>query len=569
MQIMKVSAGVVQLPLILMTISVSVYAGHGDTGTNLGGGGGEGNSNGLLELRAEYGAVGADEPSDERWLDLWGYDLNEYRCPESCPESWNKDLIALREALRDASEGGDEVGKAVFIEPGSYYPMRSGMPWTVPIDSRGVEIRGASVAAVILNMNGGFAIGAYEDVTLEEFTIVGGGVRAEGAARLNLRSVKSEMAGGSAAFELIDCDKVWLNDCAAVGAGGAGFLARSASNGASTRLFLRSCEATGCGTAGFQLNPGTATVMFSECHALKNGVHGFLLAGVASVIVKNIVMTDCMSGLHRATSDASGVWMSNVRNVQVYGGAFYSNKGSGVRVTCGEQRCENVRIGMADIGVLQNEDAGNDMAGVWLQGAASSSVVDCQVRFNPVGVLITRGTDDGDYNAGIVIGGSTITDNDDVGVEVRGGVHAVNVSDCTVAFNGLYSSCEARGGVALLGTEQVLSSQILRNNQFQANGNNPWRHIHTTGNVCSMMALGNSYIAVGPPYGPVLPALPNLIADYDGNDLVNLCDHAAFVSCVSGPGNDARSECGVFDVNDDGDVDRADWQVLQSLFNGQ
>ena len=57
--------------------------------------------------------------------------------------------------------------------------------------------------------------------------------------------------------------------------------------------------------------------------------------------------------------------------------------------------------------------------------------------------------------------------------------------------------------------------------------------------------------------------------DHDGDGDIDLADHTAFVSCMTGPGGSLPTGCGVFDFEGDHDVDMADFAMLQAVFTGQ
>lgn len=53
----------------------------------------------------------------------------------------------------------------------------------------------------------------------------------------------------------------------------------------------------------------------------------------------------------------------------------------------------------------------------------------------------------------------------------------------------------------------------------------------------------------------------------DGDGDVDLFDFAAFLDCVTGPGDAGfPQECATFDFDEDGDLDRADGGALQIAF---
>lgn len=56
--------------------------------------------------------------------------------------------------------------------------------------------------------------------------------------------------------------------------------------------------------------------------------------------------------------------------------------------------------------------------------------------------------------------------------------------------------------------------------------------------------------------------------DCDGDGYVNLPDHAVFCLCLTGPGGEATPSCRMVDLDDDDDVDAADYCVFQRLFTG-
>ena len=57
-------------------------------------------------------------------------------------------------------------------------------------------------------------------------------------------------------------------------------------------------------------------------------------------------------------------------------------------------------------------------------------------------------------------------------------------------------------------------------------------------------------------------------ADCDENGRVNLLDHSAFESCLSGPASTTAGGCECFDVDKSGTVDLHDYSITQGQFTG-
>ena len=57
--------------------------------------------------------------------------------------------------------------------------------------------------------------------------------------------------------------------------------------------------------------------------------------------------------------------------------------------------------------------------------------------------------------------------------------------------------------------------------------------------------------------------------DCNGNGVRDLGDHAGFVDCMAGPGNDILGGCECFDVDGSGTVDLADSSAIQRGFHGE
>ncbi|NOX57374.1 MAG: hypothetical protein GXP29_00760 [Planctomycetes bacterium] len=55
-----------------------------------------------------------------------------------------------------------------------------------------------------------------------------------------------------------------------------------------------------------------------------------------------------------------------------------------------------------------------------------------------------------------------------------------------------------------------------------------------------------------------------LFGDFNGDSEIDLTDHAAFAACMQGPSGGLLPECGVFDAEQDGDVDLADMLQMQN-----
>jgi parallel beta-helix repeat protein len=91
---------------------------HGDNATNLGGAAVPSDRNGVLQLRAEYGAVGRPEVATAEWIDDWGFVAQRYG---ATPEDYYKDEVALNEAIRDWDPGLHGRNKRIFLEDGEYW----------------------------------------------------------------------------------------------------------------------------------------------------------------------------------------------------------------------------------------------------------------------------------------------------------------------------------------------------------------------------------------------------------------------------------------------------------------
>lgn len=93
------------------------------------------------------------------------------------------------------------------------------------------------------------------------------------------------------------------------------------------------------------------------------------------------------------------------------------------------------------------------------------------------------------------------------------------------------------------------------------------------GNNYSVMGTGNADGTViqrsdysvagdfnGPPHG--------FFFDADGDEDIDLDDHADFVSCMTGPGQTAAADCELHDADNDGDVDSTDYATFQQSYGG-
>ena len=61
---------------------------------------------------------------------------------------------------------------------------------------------------------------------------------------------------------------------------------------------------------------------------------------------------------------------------------------------------------------------------------------------------------------------------------------------------------------------------------------------------------------------------PEVLADCNGDGLVNLEDHALLSECIAGPGRGIDLQCVCLDLDEDRDVDLADFAVFQRAFGG-
>ena len=77
------------------------------------------------------------------------------------------------------------------------------------------------------------------------------------------------------------------------------------------------------------------------------------------------------------------------------------------------------------------------------------------------------------------------------------------------------------------------------------------------GNTASDDDDGNCYIFATP---------PEVRGDCNGDGVVDLDDHALFSGCISGPEGGIGLQCVCLDLDEDGDVDLADFAVLQRVF---
>ena len=90
--------------------------------------------------------------------------------------------------------------------------------------------------------------------------------------------------------------------------------------------------------------------------------------------------------------------------------------------------------------------------------------------------------------------------------------------------------------------------------------------------ACDLDNDGDLDLALVDETADVLILLKNsgtaVYGDHDGDGDVDLFDAQAFMDCVTGPGGDLRSGCGVFDAFGDSDVDQADFREFQIGFTG-
>ena len=57
--------------------------------------------------------------------------------------------------------------------------------------------------------------------------------------------------------------------------------------------------------------------------------------------------------------------------------------------------------------------------------------------------------------------------------------------------------------------------------------------------------------------------------DYDFDGSVDLDDHVALADCLTGQSGGLLPNCGVFDPDEDSDVDLADFGAFQNAFGAQ
>lgn len=555
---------------------------HGDNASMLGGDPGLlGNANGVLELKREYGALGGDAGNplaDDAWLTAWGYPLDEFQPPGA----WRKDLVALRIALREASPDGEAAGKRIVLEPGLYallLPPGAGDGIEIPGD--GTALYGSRPDQTELELSAPIILEGRHNVTIGDLRLSGQGIVADDCDRLQFTDLQvvHAAAEAGAALRLRNCSHVSLTRCVVENseADGIAFLADPAAGRRSARrCFLQDCVVRAGEGSGFRGSGPVQSVFFSGCLAESNGRHGFEITGATAVMAgteafaQEIALTDCIAAGHQVGLGACGMYFAGVRNVQVSGGRSFMNKGHGIRVASGLRPSENVRIGGAaedDTGCLIMNNGGS---GVSMHGARSSTVTDCILAGNRVGVdLAPHGVDDDDQPA-MLIASCSVLGNEDLGIRVTGGLSAVGIHQNQIRNNGPVSIVEGAGGLAILSASpNEAPIMLIVGNSFADNGPAGDGHLTVTAATERIVAVQNEFVQDGrSACGPSLPHCcnTNFPGDLDPNAAVDLYDYGDWLNCVHGPGVAAPCECSAVDFDCDGDVDWADFADFQRAF---
>lgn len=384
---------------------------HGDTADNLGGSGAGGNRNGVLELRAEYGASAAPEWADEAWLQQWGH------CApgDFDTSAYYKDEIALVEAIRDAGKIANQTGKPIQLEPGEYW-----LSHEVEIKHDGLTLRGSR------SMDGGWQVAfrsstaappikidfrpgnvPHHHVTLQDIDLGWSYIDTSLTQNLRLIGLRVGLPGGPRLFDattgtwrsgivLRGCADVVVEDCHVVNVGKDCVAIQDSVGGngdrqPSRRIVVVDSTMTDCGVpdatranmqgAGMAVRGTVDELTAIGCVARRCSYRGFLTDASSAGSIRNVQFVSCMANQisNSEASLQSGFHVEDSELVSIWGGEGADN----------EERCVTIGQNTRQITVTDfscNASPPPRDAGITVGGSAGSTAVvvsDCTINGDP------------------------------------------------------------------------------------------------------------------------------------------------------------------------------------------